>query len=199
MSFFFHVDRRQNLEEGKTLELFQNPIEKFLEVFGDLPNYQKEIEANNIEELISDRFPEGLSMHGLRYVIGESKLWNHQKQDKYMKTRSAFYIEHMYEQIRRNSFSNKQSRFQSWYAWDNKFKACNFPDALDTPFDVYRVEPSDWIKLDMALLKYGNYGKVLRMARKYWLGEETRQPQIEVLMEPPINVKEKVQTVRPSD
>ena len=87
MRLFFHLDREGSLRIGETISL--RPIKMSTELTGPI-------------EHVNELFKTGVSRHGLQYIN--------------QATTSESYIEWFFEYVRRGSFINHPSRFQSFFS-----------------------------------------------------------------------------------
>jgi hypothetical protein len=161
------VDRRETLSQGKIINLTK---------FGD-------IKPPELQVHVDDMFPAGVSNHGDQYFLN-----NNQKA-----TIASPSIEIIYEYVRRASFSNKPSRFQSFFACGSELGAINFRQRYGKETDsIWLVEAEEYFMGDMNLLQIENSILVISyFANKYWRGEPGDNPFWEILLNPPISVVSK--------
>lgn len=168
---FYHVDRRDELAAGETIEL-QAIDESSPD--GD----------GGIESL----YPEGLSNHGRYY----STL------DLYDDDSDALWdvsIELLFELVRTAQFPERPSRFQSVFAFRALRDAERFVEKyVDPPFTVWRVTADESFTADMRLVHAEDYAHGAERARTYWRGStHLERPLWEELLVPPVDVVETVE------
>ena len=174
MNSFFHIDWSLCLQEGQIINL-----NKF---------------SDNIPEKIQSHvnllFPKGISSHGRTYIVSE--IFNY---DHCTVTRSVNIIEYLFEYVRKSYYSQRPSRFQSVFAFDNIEKAKFFQDKYrNSQGNIWEIESEESFKVDMNLLTLGN--SLLEAdyyAHLYWKGETTGNPFWEYLLVPPVKVIRKVE------
>ncbi len=112
-------------------------------------------------ELWRDRFPDGLSMFGLRHAIPNSP-YGPMPEDKAR-------LEMECEVVRRSGFGHLISRFQAFFALETPEEAMSFRANLNNRGAIWRVEASGIShRGDMNLLHPGTTTKA--EIERYWLG-----------------------------
>lgn len=180
MDFYF-VDRIGACHAGGRIELqppkydFQHPT---------IENLQT---APEIAGTLSASFPEGLSLHGQRYLL-----------EKYVFNQGMVAVSPMIELatelIRRWQFPDRPSRMQSFFACETLDSARQFRAQFCQPFHrIFLVQAEKHFRADMNLLRIGpTGGSSLNLLQKYWRGEESRSPFWEILLPAPLQLGELV-------
>lgn len=175
---FYHIDRAKKLSEGQVLQLNEAPAINNLIIDGN--NMSEEFNA-----ALDDLFNSRLSNHGRGYI------YNLDPENTMIKMELTF------ELIRKIFFSNCPSRYKSFYAvgrgelgrlmdeFGENFNTCN----------IYEVKSDNCFKADMHLLK--GDGRIIDIiyAKKYWSQEESDNPLIEYLLEYPIKVVRRIDSL----
>lgn len=167
---FYHLDRRTDLEAGQTIHL--EPV--------------AEDEADPLASL----FPGGLASHGRHYC----------ERDLYADDVHGLWdvsCELLFELVRSRRFPERPSRFQSVFAFRAERDVDRFVEAhVDPPYTVWRVAAADSFTGDMTLVDAEDLADGARRAEAYWRGRTDRdRPLWEVLLEPPVTVRERFRTV----
>lgn len=181
MNEFYHVSRG-DISGIKEFNLYK--FDGFIEA---KPFY----DASEFKEYKKDIFPNGISKHGERYLHNAFKSTG----PNLSFTQNEFIIETTLELIRRLKFTERKSRFVSWFA------CLSLEDAKRVKMSVfknngtiYKVSCNSFFKADMSLLRQaGSIIGIQIVAEKYWLGQASAVPFWEILMEPPITIIEKVE------
>jgi len=163
-------------------------------------------------------YPEGLTSHGKNYLYRYFELTKiaHNNQDGFLNSENIarLYIdekavpqiwltEMIFELIRRREYSKQPSRFQSVFAAQNRDELDqwrNLSAVNAESGDIYSVSSVNSYKFDSSLLNLGSFeGKyrgfgdmVKKSARDYWSEKTSDTPVYEVLLEPPVEVEEPV-------
>lgn len=103
------------------------------------------------------------------------------------------HYERYLELIRRLEFPEKQSRYQSFFAFDNLQAAKEFLPSGREKAQIFRVQAANAEKKDQNLIEVGTLAQVFSKGRRYWRGDKSENPDWEVLLEPPVEVVEKVE------
>lgn len=166
MNRFFHVDRNNRLRPQSTVTL---------SIWGNL-------EPTGLQNHINHLFPEGFSTHGDTYLLG------HGIQDRNLRREEI--IEIIFEYVRRSSFADKPSRYQSFFAFESLGDAKKFKnDRHQSGSSIWEIEGECSFKADMRLLEIRRplLGTSLK-AHLYWSGEFSIDPFWEILLLPPIKI-----------
>ncbi len=160
---FYTVDRLNSLSEKQIISL--NTSTSFDSVYPGIFN----------------QYPEGLSQHGIRYLIEEKNL------------DVNFYLELIFEYIRQKNFPDKLSRFQSLFAFKKISEAVKFNETFgNDKSDIWIIESDNSLKLDMNLMNTPHQClELFNNAYTYWDEHSTSDPIWECLIKPPIKVLEK--------
>lgn len=203
---FYHVDRHRNLEVGDILEL---------EWPGTLiGEWENSPTSSDHLEILEELYPEGLSRHGSRYAhpkyrveelkglnegwmaaTGSIELKNRVTGEKSSQEFVPYIIkyEQFFELLRLLEFSNKQSRFQSYFGFQDTGEAIEFHSnhRSENEEQLVKVKCENYEIRDMDLLNANYFGEIFSRGRKYWKGESgAGEPIWEVAMEPPVEVIE---------
>lgn len=170
---FYHVDRGADFEAGRTIDL-------------EPPEGDESAAVEPVEAL----FPGGLSKHGRYYCT----------QDLYAETDHGLWdvsCELLFELVRGRRFPDRPSRFQSVYGFEAMRDVERFvDDHVEPPYTVWRVSGERSFTADMKLLDVETLAHGARQADAYWRGRSYHdRPHWEVLLEPPVDVLERVETV----
>ena len=175
---FYHVDRKNTLRPNTILK------PKFLEFMetGEPFKNDRALIYNN-----------GLSSHGLLYLTDNEALTPN------FCFNTLFEV--IIENVRLSYFPEKKSRFEAFFAFKTKEDASIF---LNSNTSLYKVETEDFFEADMAWLDSNKVQQSLypncklsvsmleEFAYRYWAGEKTNSPVIEVLCYTPVKVLEQV-------
>lgn len=167
---FYHLDRRNSLEPGRTLEL--EPA--------DSPE----------DSPVGELFPGGLTSHGQHYC----------RQDLYAEDDDGLWdvsCELLFELVRIARFPERPSRFQSVFGFEALRDLERFVDTyVDPPYTIWRVSADRSFSGDMKLVDVEDIVHGSRQADYYWRGRTyVDRPLWEVLLVPPVEVVERVETV----
>lgn len=179
MAEFFLVDRFGGCKTGVDL-YFQSPF--YAVDHHTMPGLQT---AAEIAETLTAMFPEGLSLHGQRYLL-----------EPHVMPQGGYSVNHLielvFELVRRARFPTKPTRFQSFFGCETVEQARIFRQRFCQPFHcIYRVHADDFCRCDMELLKLGVSGSsALNLVGKYWSGSASPNPFWEE--RPPVRVAERV-------
>jgi hypothetical protein len=104
----------------------------------------------------------------------------------------SIHFEHYIEMLRMLEFPEEHSRFQSFFAFPKLEQAKDWA-AGNEDIQIFKVEGDSYEKRDMNLLNINSFHDLFSKGRKYWRGEKSENPDWEVLIEPPVEVVEKVE------
>lgn len=203
---FYHVDKQGELQVGDTMELEWPP---------HVSNVQQVKSPDKNEEILKEEYADGLSRHGARYaqstIIQHSDSKNLDEWDILSGAFTSVYTrtggdqrinipanqvsyEWIFELIRMSEFQHARSRFQSFFACPSLKDAEEYREEHRTPdADIFKVRCDDSVIRDMDLVEFHHFGTGLDNARRYWKGEcGSESPTCEVVMEPPVEVIERV-------
>ena len=105
-------------------------------------------------------------------------------------------IEAIFEQVRKADFPHLPSRMTSMFGWQSLDEAVAFANTNHAGgFNVFEVEVEDesYFIGDMNLLYIG--GQVINtflLAHKYWSGQRSANPKLEVLIPLPVTIGKNV-------
>lgn len=199
---FYHVDRYSSLSVGSVLELSWPS-----RVAGNLVTGS----TDENEEVLQELYLEGLSSHGARYaqaglvckegvdleggwdlMSGQfhmTDLNTGKRQIQRVKPYIVQYEFHL-ELVRMLLFEEQQSRFQSYFGFEDPDEAAVFNvDQRSGSSQIVEVECSGYEIRDMDLVDPSYFGEIFSKGRTYWEGESgSENPTWEVVMEPPVKV-----------
>lgn len=174
----YHIDRDNSLHQGQTIQLYEIP--------------------NNSSLLLEYMFNNKLSNHGLHYI--------NESLQNVGDNRPAFYaLEYELELIRRAYFPQMPSRYQVMFAIDSLDKVYEWNDLFGCNYSIWKIEfpEENHIIRDSNLLyvpvqeqdgkQIFCQHKSFCNAYKYWNGELSDNPRMEVLIKPPVKVIEKIE------
>lgn len=187
MELYFHVDRGMSLEKLERpvtqLERYDFKKESFLSIIS--PLFDQDF-VRSLESI----FDEGLSLHGSRYFVGLLRCAD-------PGNFNSFLIEAYFERVRQSRFSDKPSRLQSLFAFDNLSDVVEF--AKPQRGHIYKVRPCGLCsRHDMGLLSSSfNAGEMESRAARYWDGkpksdDESYSPKWEYLLKCPVELLERI-------
>lgn len=172
MNTYYRVDRVNAYSEGDTITL-TSPT--------DIPS--------DFLDVLNMLSPGGVSPHGFNYLANGSM----------PSTDVNASIDLSLELFRRSFFSDKPSRYQSIFAWDNIDDAKAFMASLLPEFPncvIYKISanPEDIHRGDMSLLTFGSTNLVYAdLLRLYWNGTTfNERPKWEYVIPLPVKVGAKV-------
>lgn len=173
---FYHLDRRNDLDPGQTIELEPEPE----------PDLADGPEDSPVEAL----FPGGVTSHGRHYCT----------QDLYAEDDDGLWdvsCELLFELVRVARFPERPSRFQSVFGFEAMRDVERFVDAyVEPPYSVWRVSADRSFTADMKLVDAEDVAHGARQADYYWRGRTyVDRPLWEALLVPPVEVIERVETV----
>ena len=181
MARYFTVDRSGGLQPGAEVRCDADFASyRFFPV-------QDHFTRGDLERLIHDLFPDGLTRHGKRYLLDEC-LVIRTPQGPAPQVPHIPIIELVCELVRRLSFPERPSRLQALFAWATRDEALLFQQESGGG-TIYEVEADSYFRSDMKLLYLGGsvIGAML-FAMKYWRAEASPVPRWEYLLVPPIRV-----------
>lgn len=167
----YHIDRTGLLQEKQKVEYIENY------------NYLKPAFKENVD-IIEKRYNNQLSLHGKRYFL-----------DDYSSKSYGMDIIFEYERI--INYSDKLSRFQSFFAFDIEgvFQFIEKKELDYEFFKVYEVEYDYYEKHDMNLIRgWANYDTIVN-AKYYWENKKSyrdEKPIYEYLLKLPVVLKKEV-------
>ena len=168
MSCYYHVDRLRSLQEGDTLSLQR----------------WTDVNPQFLQEHVDSLFPEGLTRHGEQYLLRSTQSLGI----------ASPRIELLWGYVRRASFPDRPSRYQSVFGWESEEDAGRFnvQYASDNGA-ICELDCDEAVRADMTLL-CGNMSALVSsyFAHLYWEGkanpDEKVEPLWEVLLRPPVRV-----------
>lgn len=171
----YSADRRGFYRLG-TLNLSRHNYRQDL-VF--TPSLDNDYTTQQVENHLLEMFPEGLSLHGWLYALSSPGI---HLNDGRITIDSSCAIEMLFEFIRRASFPDRPSRFQSFFAFDSLENVREFARALP----IYEMKPKSAFKCDQKWLRIPQAALAFYYGHQYWSGAATSNPTWEYLLEPPV-------------
>jgi hypothetical protein len=188
---YVHVDRMGQLIEGQEL-LLHDPSTR-----DPLP---WENVRDQLMELLTDTYPEGLTYQGLSYFFFQHLMFPVPEQPvslaelDNMRSRA---IELVVELVRRADFPERPSRLQVIFAWETEEDARSFMASRQDMAQavLWRVEGECVFRADMENLRYFTPLVSWWLARQYWTGATNLDlpPRWELFLKPPVRVVERVE------
>lgn len=175
----YHIDRGSTLFQNSNIELIKNiTIDS----------------ATHLSSVIHSNYPDGLSYHGIRYYSNACN-------SSQLKGLYDFLKENILEYERRIHFPSLISRFQSLFAAANMEELDiwrSFFNLTSNSYKIFKIayEDKNAIKLDASWIDKITPHSFLSShyyAKKYWSGEISSNPKMELLIKPPITVIERVE------
>jgi len=158
----------------------------------DFNEYPLRVSSNeNLREVISTMralFPDGWSMHGKSYLLNREMLHRRTADNKQETTASTeSTIELIFELVRRLETPHLPSRYCSLFCCKTAADAIQFKTNYRQQLPngkTYLIRTEQEVFLaDMNLLRLGESSiEAWTNARKYWRGQQTNTPQLEVLI-----------------
>ncbi len=141
---------------------------------------------------LSKLFPNGTTPHGEKYMLSR---WRSAKDD----SGNTFIfqdspMEAIFEMVRMFKFPNIISRFEAVFGCKTIEDARQIRDiTFNGKGQIYKVDCESFFAVDMRLLHTGHFfTSAIMYAEKYWSGEMSAEPFVEVLMEPPVKIVKQV-------
>lgn len=183
---FYTVDRSGEVNESDKFELITDFSQsKYLEL-PDLFSQEDNVKC------INEYFPNGISRHGQIYLFGYPSFARRTQNNNLIP--SVEMIEAIFELVRRKDFPELPSRMTSMFAWQTINEAKVFADSYPQgSYKILEVESDNVFIGDMSLLTLG--GQVINsyvLAKKYWSGERSPSPKLEVLISLPVIIGKEV-------
>jgi hypothetical protein len=174
MGRFFHLDRRAQLYEGVVIERVAH----------------KDVQPSDLQEHVDAMFPKGVTEHGRQYFVGNTVIGPVQEPA----------IELLFEYVRRASFADTPSRFESVFAFNSLADAQQFrADTGAAGAAIWEVEAEPGLRADMNYLRLVGVSAltVSYFAHRYWAGESSAPDSApealwEYLLLPPVRVVARV-------
>lgn len=188
MPIFFHVDRSKKLNQGDVLNLYNDLSDiNFLTIQGLYDSNMAKTRALSL-------FPEGLSKHGICYLLTHEIVIFQQGTRVPMRiTHTIPMIETIFEQVRRNEFSELPSRMQSIFAWQTQEQAEQFNIEHGGDNKIFKIEHDSALIRDQNLLYLGGSPiGALELAKQYWQGLQGPNYKPEAILRLPVVVGEQV-------
>jgi len=189
---YYTVDRSDSLQPGsQVIADFNFHSCRFFPV-------QDHFTRQDLERLVQELFPEGLTQHGKRYLLDEC-LVIPTPHGPAPQVPNIPMVELICELVRRLSFPNLPSRLQALYAWASPDEALAFQREFGGG-TIYEVEGDQYFRGDMNLLYLGGSGiGAWQFAMKYWSGDASPAPRWEYLLVPPVRVVHRLDDRQPPE
>jgi|ThiBiot_500_plan_2_1041550.scaffolds.fasta_scaffold62392_1 hypothetical protein len=181
MSVYFHVDRSAELVPGQVIISDKDYVSCIFHPVLDC------FDQSDLELLVNELFPAGLTRHGKHYFLNHSLLV-HTPEGIVPFVPHLPVIELTVELVRRLYFPERPSRFASIFAWKSLNEAKLFQKEFGGE-QILQLEADASFCGDMDLLFLGGSGVgAIQFAMKYWRGESSSSPRLEYLLIPPVRV-----------
>jgi len=177
----YSVDRRALYKVGEDLKFYKNldsnPIQAKVPFQTD----------QEVRDRLLKEYKDGLSPHGIQFLLGGLSFQNGM-------VPISPVIELIWESIRKENYPKLPSRFQSYFGSKNKEEAIAFREQSQSQqCNIYLLRSEFYFEADMNLLTFaGSAISTLDLAHKYWSGEKSPNPCVEVLLSKKVNVIKKV-------
>lgn len=157
----------------------------------ELPRYSIDPAWEEFKQLVKEYYPEGLSTFGKDYLMEPVR---YERVNGYGYISNVMSIDAYFELVRRLRFSDRPSRYQSFFAWETLSEAQAFNQFKTAgQGEIFKVISAKAIRLDANWLKIGQlYLEGIIFAEKYWKGEASENPSWEWLLRFPVTVIEQV-------
>lgn len=184
---YYTGDRSGLLSQGMTFNL-QNPPHEITQCT-QITNL---CSSGDIGGYFQSNFPSGISRHGVEYLLRNNNYLYDQNSTPLPYTNLSSSIEVIYEFVRQTKFPELPSRFTCAFAFETSKQPRIFFKNPTLP--VYEISGNARIfKGDMTLLKIGpNHISTLVMAEKYWSGQIIDPTTVEILIECPALIGNRV-------
>lgn len=167
MPTFFHVDRSNACQPGHVFNL--QPVQ------GLWADHQAHIQT---------LFPNGIAQHGMNWLVSPGM-------DGFITLREL-----AWESVRRASYPERPSRFQSVFAFDTLADAHSFINIYmgGDNASILEVDAADHFRANMLLLDVKSKGVgISSAAHAYWRGDRGEAGELwEHLLVPPVTVVKKI-------
>ena len=181
----YSVDTHGSYCAGGTLELWtQDPNKR---PFWRVPG---RFEKKELEDHLIELFPEGLSPHGWRYMLDRFDFIRDPiNNDAFVN--HTWQVEFAFEMVRRAAFPKRNSRFQSYFAWETLDAARSFRRDGQT---IYRAQAEKGFRADQNWLTLGTQGVATSLcAHRYWSGAASSESLWEIVLYAPVRIVDRVE------
>jgi hypothetical protein len=163
---FFHVDRSAALQPGQVLNLTR---------LDQLPAANKIPDAA-LQDHVEELFPQGVTYHGLSFLFYQNTLAFPIHQGLYdtqsLNDMRSQAIDLVLEYVRRASFQDRPSRYESIFCWRSRDDATRFTSLIgNAGAPIVEIEGDERFVADMNVLTFGTALGTSLMAHRYWRGE----------------------------
>ena len=186
MNIYYTADRTRQLHAGMTLPLYQLP-----QNLNGALLVKDMYDRSDLEEFLAGHYPLGISAHGIRYLLNnENYLYKNGVPTEYVTYSPA--VEIIFENFRRAHFPDKPSRFQCAFGCTSPDEALKFFGDLSLP--VFEISSTKSVFVaDETFLKIApNHLATLILAKRYWSGDVSTTPKLEVMIECEASIGAKV-------
>ncbi|HBL5507400.1 TPA: DUF2441 domain-containing protein [Enterobacter hormaechei] len=177
MTIYYTADRLRQLQAGMTLPLYQLP-----QNLNSAFLVQDMYDLSDLENMLADQYPLGVSFHGMRYLLNnENYLYENGLPTAYVTYSPA--VEIIFENFRRAHFPERPSRFQCAFGCESPEEALRFFGDSNLP--VFEISTANRVFVaDETFLKIApNHLATLFLAKRYWSGDISTTPKLEVMIE----------------
>ena len=184
---YYTGDRSGSLSPGMTFNL-KNPPHEITQC-NQITNL---CSSSDIGVFFQTNFPDGISNHGVEYLLRNNNYLYDTNGNPLSYTNLSSSIEVIYEFVRQTKFPELPSRFKCAFAFEKPNQPRVFFNNPILP--VYEISSNArTFKGDMTLLKIGpNHISTLVMAEKYWSGQIVDPTTVEILIECPALIGNRV-------
>jgi hypothetical protein len=181
----YSVDTHGSYCAGGSLELWtQDPNKR---PFWRVPG---RFDKKELEDHLVELFPEGLSPHGWRYMLDRFDFIRDPiNNDAFVN--HTWQVEFAFEMVRRAAFPKRNSRFQSYFAWETLDAARSFRRDGQT---IYRTQAEKGFRADQNWLTLGTQGVATSLcAHRYWSGAASSESLWEIVLCAPVRIVDRVE------
>lgn len=180
MAAFYHIDKDSFSHQiGAEVPLMLPPL-------GQLPA----LTEARLKFWRSQFSTEGFSFFGYRML----RIINWAEITLDEKHKVAIHREITFEEVREREFPNRPSRFQSMFGFEHKNDALLYRTKSGHPeWPLWTVDASEYFMGDLHLYNDARPTEFPSLAQRYWAGDRTSEPLVEVLMKLPVRITGKVE------
>lgn len=188
MTIYYTADRSGQVRAGQKFDLYSKP-----QNFQNAHVIQGMYDQTDLSNYLQTHYPLGISWHGMRYLL-QNENFIHAAGGELINgvTSLSPAIEITFELIRRLNYPEAPSRFTCAFACESPQNCLNFFNNQSIPvFEITTTERT--FRGDMSFLKLGaNHAATEVLANMYWSGRIINPSQVEILIEAPATIGNKV-------
>lgn len=188
MTIYYTADRSGQIRTGQKFDLYSKP-----QNFQNARVIQGVYDHTDLSNYLQTYYPSGISLHGMRYLL-ENENYIYAAAGEFVNgvTSLSPAIEITFELIRRHNFPEAPSRFTCAFACESPQNCLDFFNIQSLPvFEITTTNKT--FRGDMSFLKLGaNHAATEVLANMYWSGKIMNNSQVEILVEAPATIGNKV-------